>query len=75
MEYHDSEKPMNDYDINNLWVTMLQSLCEDLVPTSEIENEEEDMVSDGYMAPLQLEVITHPASGHEDTEIMQDKPK
>ena len=33
-------KPMNDAEINNLGVTALQSLCEDLISTEGIENEE-----------------------------------
>lgn len=68
-------KPMNESYINNLGVTALQNLCEDLVPTSVLENEEEDMVSEGYMAPVQPEAISLTTSSHEDSEAMQDKPK
>ena len=61
---------MNDNDINSLGITTLQSLCEDLVPTTgieneELENDEMDTVSEGYVAPLQPEVSAHPVINHE----------
>jgi hypothetical protein len=44
-------KPVNDSDINALGVGALECLCEDLVPSSMSQEEDVDMVSEGYMPP------------------------
>ena len=64
---------MNEVDINDLGVTALQSLCEDLVPTEGLEAEEEDMVPEGYVAPLQPEATPDIDTQH--VQEMKDKPK
>ena len=64
---------MNEADINDLGVTALQSLCEDLVPTEGLEAAEEDMVPEGYVAPLQPKATSVTDVQH--VEGMKDKPK
>jgi hypothetical protein len=66
---------MNETDINDLGVTTLQSLYEDLVPTVGLEGEEEDVVAEGYMAPLQPDAIVTTDTDPLHTEAMKDKPK
>ena len=66
-------KPMNEVDINDLGVNELQSLYEDLVPTEGLDAEEEDMVTEGYVAPLQPEAT--PDTDAQHVEEMKDKPK
>ena len=66
---------MNETDINNLGVNALQSFYEDLVPTEGLEAEEEHVVSEGYMAPLQPDVIANTDTGPQNAEVMKDKPK
>lgn len=66
-------KPMNEVDINDLGVTALQSLYEDLVPMEGLETEEEDMVPEGYVAPLQPEATPDIDTQH--VQEMKDKPK
>lgn len=67
-------KPLNNFYINKLGVTTLESLCEDL-PTEGIDNEDEDVVSEGYMAPLQTDVSSTIPTGRDDAEMVTDKPK
>ena len=66
-------KPMNEADINDLGVNGLQSLYEDLVPTEGLDTEEEDMVTGGYVPPLQPEATSFTDVQH--VEDMKDKPK
>ena len=44
-------KPMNDSDINALGVEALEWLCEDLVPSFVLQEEDVDTVSEGYTPP------------------------
>ena len=62
-------KPKDGNDINDLGIRALGSLCEDLVPTSVLV-EEDEMVSEGYSTLLQLEVGAQACLGHLDQEVM-----
>ena len=64
---------MNEAEINDLGVTVLQSLYKDLVPTEGLEAEEEDMVPEGYVAPLQPEAT--PDTDAQPIQEMKDKPR
>lgn len=68
-------KSMNEPDIKNLGVTALQSLCEDLVPTEGLQNVDEDLVLEGYMASLQPDVISNTVTSLDDSQVVHDKPK
>lgn len=68
-------KPMNDNDINDLGVTTLQSLYEDLVPREGLEGMDDDVIAEGYMAPLQPNDIVSTDTNPLLTEEMKDKPK
>ena len=64
---------MNYTNINALAVGALEWLCEDLVPSSVLQEEDADMVSEGYVAPLQPEATSVTDVQH--VEDMKDKPK
>lgn len=70
-------KPMDDLDFNNLGISALQRIFKDLIPKSGMdeEDEEEEMVSQGYVAPWKPSDELVSGVGQETDESMQDKPK
>ena len=68
-------KPMDEAEINNLGVNALQSVCADMVPTEGFESEDEDVVVEGYMAPLQSGASQNNDTEHRVIEAVFDKPK
>lgn len=68
-------KPMNDADINARGMGPLESLCEDLVPTSLMPDKDNGIGSEGYMAPPQSNGCAQPENNYIDWVVGEDKPK
>lgn len=68
-------EPMNDSNLNDLGMGVLERLCEDLVPSPLMPDERNDIVDEGYVAPIQKMLCAQQETGYVDRSNVQDRPK